>query len=79
MTTAENLSDKQIRDLRHEAVESGDYPMVAICNVALWGYYNITHVRLTIAERRRLRAMSRSTARTVVATTINAAEAQDNA
>lgn len=40
VTTAENLTTKQIRDMRQACLEAGDYHGAAICDLALDGAIN---------------------------------------
>ena len=76
-TTTKSLTEKQIRTLRREAMDAGDYPMVVICDLALAGEIDVTdYTVLDAPDARRIARMTRDEAYTAIVRAINSAEAQ---
>jgi hypothetical protein len=74
-TTIKSLTDSQIRGLRTEAVEAGDFLMGAICDLALDGEIDTdSYTTLSVEDARRVRGMGRDEAYAAIVEAINAAE-----
>ena len=81
-TTTENVTEKQIRALRRESAEAGDFLQVAICDVAIDGPINLSDYTtlddVPAAKLAWLRSMTRREAEAECVRVIADAEAQDD-
>lgn len=76
-TTIKSLTEQQIRGLRREAMDAGDYPMGVICDLALAGKIDVTdYTVLDERAARRIQRMSRDEAYAAIVRAISDAEAQ---
>lgn len=77
-TTVKNLTDSQIRRLRAEAFDAGDYMMGVICDLALEGEIDTDdYTVLDAQESRRIRGMTQADAYVAIVAAINNSEAQE--
>lgn len=77
--TATNITEAEIRALRHEAAEAGDVAQVVVCDIALDEINDLCDYAITTYTRdacRRAQELTRDEAIAVVVVAINDARAQ---
>ena len=78
MKTVKNITESEIRALRSEANEAGDYDMGAVCDLALNGQIDTDdYTVLTGGFIRELQSMTQDEALRRVVDAINDAQAQE--